>query len=107
MREYNYVSIAESLNGKGFDVAIFDRTDDLARLTGANLEYIEREIPHLDRLISNSIEDTLAGAGTIVVGHVPADAVPAIAAAAPGRCVIDLQGVAALQNREGVDYEGI
>src|SRR3546814_119512 len=107
LRESPFVSLAERLIGKGFDVAIFDRSVDLARLTGANLEYIEREIPHLDRLISNSIEEPLAGAGTIVCGHVPADAVPAIAAAAPGRCVIYLQGVAALQNREGVDYEGI
>src|SRR3546814_21199803 len=67
LRESPFVSLVERLIGKGFDVAIFDRSVDLARLTGANLEYIERQLPHLDRLIRNSIEDTLAGAGTIVV----------------------------------------
>src|SRR3546814_4760577 len=50
LRESPFVSLAERLIGKGFDVAIFDRSVDLARPTGANLEYIEREIPHLDRL---------------------------------------------------------
>lgn len=107
LRESPLVTLAERLIGKGFELAIFDRSVDLARLTGTNLEYIEREIPHLDCLVSNSIEETLDGAGTIVIGHVPKDAVPTIAAAAPGRCVIDLQGVAALQNHPGIDYEGI
>jgi GDP-mannose 6-dehydrogenase len=107
LRESPLVALAERLIGKGFELAIFDRSVDLGRLTGTNLEYIDREIPHLDRLVSNSIDETLAGAGTIVIGHVPKDAIPAIAAAAVGRSIVDLQGVAALQNRPGVDYEGI
>ncbi|MPZ12398.1 MAG: GDP-mannose dehydrogenase, partial [Kiloniellaceae bacterium] len=107
LRESPLVTLAERLIGKGFELAIFDRSVDLARLTGANLEYIEREIPHLDRLVSNSVEDTLAGAGTIVIGHAPKDAVATIAAAAAGRCVIDLQGIAALQDLPDADYEGI
>ncbi len=107
LRESPLVTLAERLIGRGYELSIYDRSVDLARLTGTNLEYIEREIPHLDRLVSASVEDTLAGAGTIVIGHAPADAVPAIAAAAPGRCVIDLQGIAALESLPGVDYEGI
>lgn len=107
LRESPLVTLAERLIGKGFELAIFDRSVDLGRLTGTNLEYIAREIPHLDRLVSDSIERTLAGAGTIVIGHVPKDAVPIIAAAAVGRCIIDLQGIPALQRRLGVDYEGI
>ncbi len=107
LRESPLVTLAERLIGKGFDLAIFDRSVDLGRLTGTNLEYIRCEIPHLDRLVSNSIDGTLNGAGTIVIGHAPRDVVPKIAAAAVGRSVIDLQGVAALQNRPGIDYEGI
>jgi len=107
LRESPLVTLAERLIGRGFELAIFDRSVDLGRLTGTNLEYIGREIPHLDRLVSNSIDETLTGAGTIVIGHVPRDVVPAIAAAAVGRCVIDLQGIAALQERPGIDYEGI
>lgn len=107
LRESPLVALAERLLGRGYELAIFDRSVDLGRLTGTNLEYIEREIPHLDRLVSNSLDDTLSDAGTIVIGHVPKDAVPAIAAAAVGRAVVDLQGVPALQNCPGIDYEGI
>jgi len=107
LRESPLVTLAERLIGRGYELAIFDRSVDLGRLTGTNLEYIEREIPHLNRLVSNSIDETLADAGIIVIGHAPKDAVPAIASAAIGRSVVDLQGVAALQNRPGVDYEGI
>jgi GDP-mannose 6-dehydrogenase len=107
LRESPLVTLAERLIGKGFELAIFDRSVDLARLTGTNLEYIKREIPHLDRLVTNSIEETLAGAGTIVIGHAPSDAIDTIAAAAAGRRVIDLQGIGVLQRLPNVDYEGI
>jgi GDP-mannose 6-dehydrogenase len=107
LRESPLVTLAERLIGKGFDLVIFDRSVDLARLTGTNLEYIKREIPHLDRLVTNSIEDALDGAGTIVIGHAPVDAIEKISVAAAGHSVIDLQGVAALQRLANVDYEGI
>jgi GDP-mannose 6-dehydrogenase len=107
LRESPLVTLAERLIGKGYDLAIFDRSVDLARLTGTNLEYIQREIPHLDRLVTNSVEETLRGAGTIVIGHAPKDAIDAIAKAAVGRSVIDLQGIAELQKAPDVDYEGI
>jgi GDP-mannose 6-dehydrogenase len=107
LRESPLVTLAERLIGKGYELAIFDRSVDLARLTGTNLDYIRREIPHLDRLVTNSVEETLSGAGIIVIGHAPADAIDLIVAMADGRSVIDLQGIAALQKLSGVDYEGI
>ena len=107
LRESPLVTLAERLIGRGFELSIFDRSVDLARLTGTNLDYIKREIPHLDRLVSNSVEDTLKDAATIVIGHVPGDAIAQIIAAAPGRSIIDLQGVAALQALPGIDYDGI
>lgn len=107
LRESPLVTLAERLIGKGFELAIFDRSVDLARLTGTNLEYIKREIPHLDRLVTKSVAETLDGAGTIVIGHAPSDAIDTIVAAAVGHCVIDLQGIKALQELPNVDYEGI
>jgi GDP-mannose 6-dehydrogenase len=107
LRESPLVTLAERLIGKGFELAIFDRSVDLARLTGTNLDYIKREIPHLDRLVTNSVAETLKGAETIVVGHAPSDAIEMIVAAVRGHSIIDLQGVEVLRNLRDVDYEGI
>ena len=107
LRESPLVTLAERLIGKGYELAVFDRSVDLARLTGTNLDYIRREIPHLDKLVTNSVEETLKGAGTIVIGHAPSDAIPEIVKAARGRSVIDLQGIKQLQEHTDTDYEGI
>jgi GDP-mannose 6-dehydrogenase len=105
MRESPLVALAEKLIGKGFDLAIYDRDVELARLTGANKAFIEQEIPHLGRLLKTSVEETLDGAGVIVIGHVTKDEAATIAAAYDGRTIVDLQGVEALAG--AADYQGI
>jgi GDP-mannose 6-dehydrogenase len=107
MRESPFVVLAERLIGKGFELAIFDRNVDMARLVGANREYIDREIPHLERLLQPTPEAALDGARAIVVGNVAPPEIAAIAARHGGRTIIDLQGVKALERLEGADYQGI
>ncbi len=72
LRESPFVLLAEKLIGKGFEVSIFDRSVQVARLTGSNRAYIEREIPHLERLLAPEPADAVAGAGLVVVGHLGA-----------------------------------
>ena len=50
LRDSPLVVLAERLLGKGFDLAIYDKFVKIARLLGKNKEYIDREIPHLDKL---------------------------------------------------------
>lgn len=107
LRESPLVLLAERLLGKGFELAIFDRHVDMARLVGANRDYINREIPHLQRLLQPTPEATLAGAEIIVVGHVGRDELAAIKAHHAGRRIIDLQGAAELESLEKADYQGI
>jgi GDP-mannose 6-dehydrogenase len=78
LRESPVVELVETLLGRGYDIRIFDRNVALARLTGSNRAYIEREIPHLERLMVDSIDAVLAHGEVIVAGN----ADPAFAAAA-------------------------
>jgi GDP-mannose 6-dehydrogenase len=107
MRDSPLVALAERLIGKGFDLAIYDSFVKISRLLGKNKEFIDREIPHLDRLLQATPELTLEGAQLIVVGHADAVAQEAIAAHAAGRRIIDLSGYARLRDAGAAVYEGI
>jgi GDP-mannose 6-dehydrogenase len=107
LRDSPLVVLAERLLGKGFEVAIFDRNVKLSRLLGKNREYIEREIPHLERLLRDSPEAALDGAEVVVVGHADAPARAAIVAKARGKRVLDLNGYAELRAAGAEAYEGI
>lgn len=107
LRDSPLVALAERLLGKGFEIAIFDRFVKLSRLLGKNKEFIELEIPHLDRLLHEDAQSVLAGAEIIVVGHADAEARQLIAAHAAGRRIVDLAGYADLRAAPGGQYEGI
>ena len=107
MRDSPLVTLAERLLGKGFEIAIYDNFVKISRLLGKNKEFIDREIPHLNRLLQETPEQVLEGADVIVVGHADAAARQAIVAAAKGRRVIDLSGYAELRDADAGEYEGI
>jgi GDP-mannose 6-dehydrogenase len=107
LRESPLVGLAERLIGKGYELAIFDRDVEIARLLGSNREFIDHEIPHLEKLMASDPASALAGAEVVVIGHAGKAEVEAIRAAAGCRLVVDLQGVAELAALEGVEYDGI
>jgi GDP-mannose 6-dehydrogenase len=63
------VELTERLIGKGYDLRVYDANVQLASIHGANREYILNHIPHISRLMVESIEDVLAHARTIVIGN--------------------------------------
>lgn len=107
LRESPFVVLAEKLIGKGYDVSIFDRSVQIARLTGSNRTYIEREIPHLERLLAAEPADALAGAKLVVVGHIAKADRPAMLAALDGQHVLDLGGIPELRDHKGITYQGL
>jgi len=107
MRDSPLVTLAERLLGKGFQLAIYDKFVKLSRLLGKNKEFIDREIPHLDRLLQESPAQALDGAEVIVIGHADPAAREAIVASAAGRRIIDLSGYAELRTAGAAEYEGI
>lgn len=107
MRDSPLVTLAERLIGKGYDVVIYDSFVKISRLLGKNKEFIDREIPHLDRLLQDSPERALERARVVVVGHADAAARKAIVAQAAGRRIVDLSGYAELRDCPADAYEGI
>jgi GDP-mannose 6-dehydrogenase len=107
LRESPLVLLAEKLIGRGFELRIFDRFVQVARLTGSNRAYIEREIPHLGRLLAAEPADALADASLVVVGHIGRSDRSAMLAALNGHRVLDLTGIPELREHAGIRYEGL
>lgn len=69
LRESPLVTVIERLLGKGLKVMIYDRHVHLARLFGANKEYIEREIPHISELMRPELDSVMNASDVIVIGN--------------------------------------
>ena len=67
LRESPMVSLIETLIGKGLKVSVYDRDVELARLFGANREYIEREIPHISSLMDSNLNHVVECSDVIIV----------------------------------------
>ena len=107
MRESPFVTLAERLLGKGYDLRIFDRHVDTARLVGSNRAFIEKEIPHLDRLLVGTVEEALDGAPLIILGHLGADDRKTLLAHLVSQSVLDLSGMPEVQDHKGIEYRGL
>lgn len=104
LRESPMVALIERLIGKGYDVVIYDREVNSARLIGSNKEFIEREIPHIWTLLRDSIDDVVAHGDTLVVG-IRHPQLPSIVR--PDSAVIDLVRAFGARRSDGVRYQGV
>jgi GDP-mannose 6-dehydrogenase len=69
LRESPMVEVIERLIGKGHDLRLYDRNVKIASLMGANRDFILNRIPHISRLMVDSIDEVLSHAETIVIGN--------------------------------------
>ncbi len=106
LRESPLVELAERLIGKGFDLRIYDPNVSLARLTGANRDYILNHIPHISRLLVDTYEEMLAHANMIVVGNNDPKILSLLSSLRPEHRIIDLVRIPGADRFEG-RYEGI
>ena len=108
LRESPNVALAEILIGKGVDVRIHDPVVNPARLSGANLRYVQSRLPHLQKVLHDAASNALEGAEVAVVSTADPHAVTAVIQARP-RVVYDLHGrlgadLEALDGYEGVGW---
>jgi GDP-mannose 6-dehydrogenase len=106
LRESPMVELVERLIGKGYDLRIYDSNVRFAALHGANKEYILNHIPHIHRLMVDSMQEVLDHAGTIVIGNGSDEFREAPRLLAPGQSIVDLVRIADTPSIEGV-YDGI
>ncbi len=105
LRESPMVTMIEALIGKGLQLLIYDRDVSLARLVGANKEYIERQIPHIAQLMRTNIEEVVGFAEVLVVGNKSEEFTDIEHMRQQGQLIIDL---VRLLNRSSDDaYQGI
>jgi GDP-mannose 6-dehydrogenase len=107
LRESPIVEVIEALIGKGFEVKIYDKHVSLAKLMGANKEYIEKEIPHLSRLMATSIQDVMEFAEVVVVSNKGAEFQPVVKQFGAQKTIVDLVRIVDPTAVDGWDYHGI
>jgi GDP-mannose 6-dehydrogenase len=107
LRESPTVHIVERLIGKGYDVRIYDANVRLAKLAGANRDYLLTHLPHISDLIMDTIDQVVAHADTIVIGNDSEEFRQVVTARADaGVAIVDLVRIA--EDREsGGFYHGI
>jgi GDP-mannose 6-dehydrogenase len=69
LRESPIVELIEKLIGKGYQIQVYDKNVSLANLHGANRAYIEKEIPHIAQLMTDTVDEVIAGSDVIVIGN--------------------------------------
>jgi GDP-mannose 6-dehydrogenase len=67
LRESPILDVIETMIGKGFQIGIYDQFVSIARLVGANKEYIQKEIPHVSSLMRSSAEELVGDSDVVVV----------------------------------------
>ncbi len=93
LRESPMVELIERLLGKGYNVLVYDRSVNLARLVGANKDYITAHVPHIAELMRTDIDEVIDHAEVLVIGHDAAEFREVVAKQPYGKSVVDLVGI--------------
>jgi GDP-mannose 6-dehydrogenase len=107
LRESPMVVLAEALLGKGFSLCIYDKNVSLARLVGANKQYIEEQIPHLSRHLCESIDDIVNTSEVVVVGNAAPEFSEAVTRCTADQIIIDLVRIPLDFSKVKAQYDGI
>jgi GDP-mannose 6-dehydrogenase len=106
LRESPLVELIERLLGKGYDVRIYDQYVNIAKLVGANKDYILNHVPHIARIMVSTVDEILRSSEVIVIGNGSNEFRNVIARLQPGQSVIDLIGIAKPEAQSS-QYTGI
>jgi len=106
LRESPMIEIIERLAGKGYDVRIYDKNVQVARLVGANRDFILNRIPHISKLMVDNVDAVLQHAETIVIGNKSAEFESVPQKLHKGQCLVDFVRISNSRSNNG-EYSGI
>lgn len=106
LRESPMLEVIERLLGKGFDLRIYDKNVNIAKLVGANRDFILNRIPHISRLMVDHLAAILDHAQTIVIGNKDPDFQEVPNQLRDGQFVVDLVRITGGGSENG-KYSGI
>ena len=106
LRESPFVTLAEELIGKGFDLQIYDTNVLISKLIGANAAYIKAHLPHIDSVLNDDIESVVGFGEVVVVCNYEPQYAEHLAALGAGTTVIDLARIPA-EARGASSYVGL
>ena len=107
LRESPMVILAEALLGKGYQLCIYDKNVSLARLMGANKQYINEQIPHLSQHLCDTLDEVIEKSDVIVIGNGAAEFSEAVTRCRPDQTVIDLVRLPLDFSKVTAKYDGI
>jgi len=106
LRESPVIEVIERLIGKGYDLRIFDKNVSIASLVGANRDFILNHIPHISRLMVDSIDAVLDHAQTVVIGNNDPTFRSVPERLSDGQVLVDFVRIADRRSEKG-KYDGI
>ena len=106
LRESPLIELIETLSGKGYELKIYDKNVNIARLTGANLDFINQHIPHIAALMKTNIFDVTKDSDLIVIGNNSKEFEDHLPTLDKNQVVIDLVRLS-IDETKKYQYEGI
>lgn len=107
LRESPLIEVIERLIGKGYDIRLYDKNVKIASLVGANKDYILNHIPHISKLMVESISEVLEYAEIIVIGNSSEEFRAVVEQIPPNKSVIDLVRICDSCSETNQGYDGI
>jgi GDP-mannose 6-dehydrogenase len=107
LRESPMVDVVETLIGKGYEIRIYDRNVQLAKLFGANKEYINQRIPHISNLMVDDVKDLIKNSELIIIGNKNEEFVDVLKQLNGSELVLDFVRIFKDIENINSNYEGI
>ena len=106
LRESPIVEVVETLLGKGYDLKLYDKNVTIAKLIGANKEYINNHIPHISSLMVDSLDDLLVDREIIIIGNKDEEFKRLLSDSKDDQLIFDLVRIDEVSNAR-INYQGI